>query len=110
MQQLEIECRITVMAAVKAGDVTTAVKMLERIDRKLAQPKQLHELAGDGGGPIENHHVHLYIPDNGRNPMVPRILPISPRRGTRRLKLSIYSARQALERKHIYTIRPSCIR
>ena len=80
MQQLEIEARTTVMAAVKGGDVVTAMKVLERLDKRLAPSKQLHELAGDGGGPIENRHVHVYIPDNGRNPRVPRILPISPGR------------------------------
>ena len=42
MQQLEIECRTTIMGAVKAGDVVTAVKMLERIDQKLAPPRQSH--------------------------------------------------------------------
>jgi len=40
MQQLEIECRSTIMAAVKSGDVATAVKMLERIDKRLAPPRQ----------------------------------------------------------------------
>jgi hypothetical protein len=40
MEQLEIECRTTVMAAVKDGDVQTAVKMLERLDPKLAPPSQ----------------------------------------------------------------------
>ena len=42
MQQLAIECRTTIMAAVKAGDVVTAVKMLERIDNRLAPPRQSH--------------------------------------------------------------------
>ncbi len=49
MQQLEIECRTTIMAAVKAGDVTTAVKMLERIDRRLAPPRQSHGIEHSGG-------------------------------------------------------------
>ena len=40
MQQLAIECRTTIMAAVKSGDVATAVKMLERIDKRLAPPRQ----------------------------------------------------------------------
>lgn len=66
MQQLEIECRTTIMAAVKDGDIQTAVKMLERIEKRLAPPKQLHELAADGGGPIETKHVHVYIPDARR--------------------------------------------
>ena len=48
MQQLAIECRSTIMAAVKAGDVTTAVKMLERIDKRLAPPKQLHDVEHRG--------------------------------------------------------------
>ena len=48
MQQLEIECRITIMAAVKAGDVTTAVKMLERIDQRLAPPRQSHAIDHSG--------------------------------------------------------------
>ena len=48
MQQLEIECRSTVMAAVKAGDVVTAVKMLERIDKRLAPPRQLHGVEHSG--------------------------------------------------------------
>ena len=42
MQQLEIECRTTVMAAVTDGDVVTAVKMLERIDKRLAPPRLSH--------------------------------------------------------------------
>jgi hypothetical protein len=42
MQQLEIEARSTVMQAVKEGDVATAWKVLERIDRRLAPPRQLH--------------------------------------------------------------------
>ncbi len=48
MQQLEIECRTTIMAAVRAGDATTAVKMLERIDRRLAPPRQLHGIEHRG--------------------------------------------------------------
>ena len=40
MQQLALECRTTIMAAVKAGDVVTAVKMLERLDKRLAPPRQ----------------------------------------------------------------------
>ena len=49
MKQLAIECRTTIMAAVKAGDVTTAVKMLERIDRRLAPPRQTHGIEHSGG-------------------------------------------------------------
>ncbi len=48
MQQLEIECRSTVMAAVKAGDVTTALKILERIDKRLAPPRQSHDVEHSG--------------------------------------------------------------
>ena len=48
MQQLEIECRTTIMAAVKAGDVPTAVKMLERIDKRLAPPRLSHRIEHDG--------------------------------------------------------------
>ena len=44
MQQLAIECRTTIMAAVKAGDVVTAVKMLERID-KIAEGSSLRNLS-----------------------------------------------------------------
>ena len=40
MQQLEIEARSTVMQAVKEGDVATAWKVLERIDKRLAPPRQ----------------------------------------------------------------------
>ena len=49
MQQIEIECRSTVMAAVMAGDVTTALKILERIDRRLAPPRQSHDIEHSGG-------------------------------------------------------------
>ena len=38
MQQLEIEARTTVMTAVREGDVTTAMKVLERLDKRLARP------------------------------------------------------------------------
>ena len=48
MQQLEIECRTTIMAAVKEGDVQTAVKMLERLDRRLAPPRQSHGIEHSG--------------------------------------------------------------
>ena len=48
MQQLEIECRSTIMAAVKAGDVQTAVKMLERIDKRLAPPRYSHGIEHSG--------------------------------------------------------------
>ena len=51
MKQLEIECRTTIMAAVKAGDVTTAVKMLERIGKRLAPPRQLHGVEHSGEVP-----------------------------------------------------------
>ena len=40
MQQVEIEARTTVMAAIKEGDVATAWKVLERIDKRLAPPRQ----------------------------------------------------------------------
>ena len=36
------------MAAVKAGDVVTAVKMLERIDKRLAPPRQSHGIEHSG--------------------------------------------------------------
>ncbi len=48
MQQLEIEARTTVMTAVKEGDVITAMKVLERLDRRLAPPRQLHGVAHSG--------------------------------------------------------------
>ncbi len=48
MQQLEIEARSTVMQAVKEGDVATAWKVLERIDRRLAPPRQLHGVEHSG--------------------------------------------------------------
>ena len=48
MQQLAIECRTTILAAVKDGDVQTAVKMLERIDRRLAPPRQTHGIEHSG--------------------------------------------------------------
>ncbi len=38
-ETVRLECRTTVMAAVKAEDVVTAVKMLERIDKRLAPPR-----------------------------------------------------------------------
>ncbi len=48
MHQLEIEARSTVMQAVKEGDVATAWKVLERIDRRLAPPRQLHGVEHSG--------------------------------------------------------------
>ena len=48
MQQLEIECRTTVMTAVKEGDVATAWKVLERIDARLAPPRQGHDINHSG--------------------------------------------------------------
>ena len=48
MHQLEIEARSTVMRAVKEGDVATAWKVLERIDRRLAPPRQLHGIEHRG--------------------------------------------------------------
>ena len=40
MQQVEIEARSTVMQAIKEGDVVTAMKVLERLDKRLAPPRQ----------------------------------------------------------------------
>ncbi len=48
MKQLEIEARSTVMQAVKEGDVATAWKVLERIDRRLAPPRQSHGIEHSG--------------------------------------------------------------
>jgi len=48
MQQLEIEARSTVMKAVKEGDVATAWKVLERIDRRLAPPRLSHAVEHSG--------------------------------------------------------------
>ncbi len=48
MQQLEIEARSTVMQAVKEGDVATAWKVLERIDRRLAPPRLSHAVEHSG--------------------------------------------------------------
>ncbi len=48
MQQLEIEARSTVMKAVKEGDVATAWKVLERIDRRLAPPRLSHGIEHSG--------------------------------------------------------------
>jgi len=48
MQQLEIEARTTVMAAIKEGDVVTAMKVLERIDKRLAPPRQSHDISHSG--------------------------------------------------------------
>ena len=48
MQQLAIECRTTIMAAVKAGDVVTAVKMVERLDERLAPPRLSHGVEHSG--------------------------------------------------------------
>ena len=48
MQQVEIEARSTVMQAVKEGDVATAWKVLERINRRLAPPRQLHGVEHSG--------------------------------------------------------------
>ena len=45
MQQLEIECRITLLASIKNGDAVAALKVLERLDRRLAgtaYPDGLH--------------------------------------------------------------------
>ena len=64
MQQLEIECRTTIMAAIRAGDVQTAVKMLERIDERLAPPKIAHEIFGKRGGAIEITSVEHNVADD----------------------------------------------
>ena len=48
MQQVEIEARSTVMQAIKEGDVVTAMKVLERIDKRLAPPKQSHDINHSG--------------------------------------------------------------
>ena len=48
-QQLEIECRTAVMALVKRGDGVTVVKMLERLDKRLAPPRQSHGIEHSGG-------------------------------------------------------------
>ena len=48
MQQLAIDCRSTILAAVKDGDVQTSVKMLERIDGRLAPPRQTHGIEHSG--------------------------------------------------------------
>ncbi len=48
MQQLEIEARSTVMQVVKEGDVATAWKVLERIDKRLAPPRQSHGVEHSG--------------------------------------------------------------
>ncbi len=48
MQQLEIEARSTVMQAIKEGDVVTAMKVLERLDTRLAPPKQSHDINHTG--------------------------------------------------------------
>ena len=48
MQQLEIEARSTVMQAITEGDVTTAWKVLERLDKRLAPPRQSHDVEHSG--------------------------------------------------------------
>ena len=40
------------MAAVKNHDAQTAVKMIERLDPRLAPPRIAHEIGGKGGGAI----------------------------------------------------------
>lgn len=48
------------------GDL--ALKVLERLDMRLAPPNQRYQHSGVDGGPIETKQVHVYIPDNRRNP------------------------------------------
>ena len=67
MQQLEIEARTTVMAAVKEGDVVTAMKVLERLDPQLSPPRKRYEHTGPDGGPVETKNVRIYLPENHRN-------------------------------------------
>ena len=48
MQQLEIECRITLLASIKNGDAVAALKVLERLDRRLAPPRLSHGIEHSG--------------------------------------------------------------
>lgn len=47
MKALTIESRKTLIQAVKDGDAERALKILERVDRRLAPPKQQHEITFD---------------------------------------------------------------
>lgn len=59
--------RRAVLAEVRAGNAEFGFRILERVDRRLAPPKQKHEHTGRGGGPIETTStVQVYIPANGR--------------------------------------------
>ena len=48
MAQLEIECRITLLASIKNGDAVAALKVLERLDRRLAPPRLSHAIEHGG--------------------------------------------------------------
>lgn len=44
--------RRTILDSIRAGNAQLAREMLERLDERLAPPKQRHEHAGPDGGPI----------------------------------------------------------
>ena len=47
------------------GDL--GLKVLERLDPRLAPPNQRYEHSGVDGSPIDTKRVHVYIPENGRD-------------------------------------------
>ena len=57
----------TLFKAIEAGDANLAFRVTERHIKALAPPSQRHEHSGPDGAPIETQHVHVYVPDNGRN-------------------------------------------
>ena len=57
----------TVFKAIEGGDAALAFKVAERHIKALAPPSQRHEHSGPDGAPIQTQHVHVYVPDNGRN-------------------------------------------
>ena len=63
---LGLRARAALFSALgEKGKGDLGLKVLERLDPRLAPPNQRYEHSGLDGSPIER--VHVYIPDNGRD-------------------------------------------
>lgn len=66
LNEAEDVARGAILASLKAGNADMGMRLLERIDARLA-PKHKHELSGPDGGPIETAaKVTVYVPENDR--------------------------------------------
>jgi hypothetical protein len=67
MNDAEDAARQAVLRSMKLGNADMGLRVLERIERRLAPPKQKLEHTGKDGGPIQTEAtVNVYIPDNQR--------------------------------------------